>query len=197
MLRVSRSSRAYHHGNLGPALEDAALELLGERGHVALSLREVARQAEVSHNAPYHHFGDRTSLLKRLSERCMAELLETMKAAVAEVDPEEAPHVAALAGGLAYIGYAAEYPERFRVVYDPDVCVPGSPTATMAPLIEEMEQLLVDAVAPLAPEVSDEQVAALTTAAWGSVHGLAELIVAGHVQLEEARPALMALFVRG
>lgn len=197
MLRVSRSSRAYHHGNLGPALEDAALELLGERGHVALSLREVARQAEVSHNAPYHHFGDRTSLLKRLSERCMAELLETMKAAVAEVDPEGAPHVAALAGGLAYIGYAAEYPERFRVVYDPDVCVPGSPTATMAPLIEEMEQLLVDAVAPLAPEVSDEQVAALTTAAWGSVHGLAELIVAGHVQLEEARPALMALFVRG
>ncbi len=197
MLRVSRSIRAYHHGNLGPALEDAALELLGSRGHVALSLREVARQAEVSHNAPYHHFGDRTSLLKRLSERCMAELLETMKAAVSEVDPEEAPHVAALAGGLAYIGYAAEYPERFRVVYDPDVCVPGSPTETMAPLIEEMEQLLVDAVAPLAHDAGAEQVAALTTAAWGSVHGLAELIVAGHVQLDEARPALMALFVRG
>lgn len=197
MLRVSRSSRAYHHGNLGPALEDAALELLGERGHVALSLREVARQAEVSHNAPYHHFGDRTSLLKRLSERCMAELLETMKAAVAEVDPEEAPHVAALAGGLAYIGYAAEYPERFRVVYDPDVCVPGAPTATMAPLIEEMEQLLVDAVSPLAPDADAEALTALTTAAWGGVHGLAELIVAGHVQLEEARPALLALFVRG
>lgn len=197
MLRVSRSSRAYHHGNLGPALEDAALELLGERGHVALSLREVARQAEVSHNAPYHHFGDRTSLLKRLSERCMAELLETMKAAVAEVDPEGAPHVAALAGGLAYIGYAAEYPERFRVVYDPDVCVPGVPTATMAPLIEEMEQLLVDAVSPLAPDADAEALTALTTAAWGGVHGLAELIVAGHVQLEEARPALLALFVRG
>lgn len=197
MLRVSRSSRAYHHGNLGPALEHAALELLGERGHVALSLREVARQAEVSHNAPYHHFGDRTSLLKRLSERCMAELLETMKAAVAEVDPEVAPHVAALAGGQAYIGYAAEYPERFRVVYDPDVCVPGSPTATMAPLIEEMEQLLVDAVSPLAPDAEAEELKALTTAAWGGVHGLAELIVAGHVQLEEARPALLALFVRG
>ena len=197
MLRVSRSSRAYHHGNLGPALEDAALELLGERGHVALSLREVARQAEVSHNAPYHHFGDRTSLLKRLSERCMAELLETMKAAVAEVDPEEAPHAAALAGGLAYIGYAAEYPERFRVVYDPDVCVPGSPTATMAPLIEEMEQLLVDAVSPLAPDADAEALTALTTAAWGGVHGLAELIVAGHVRLEEAHPALLALFVRG
>lgn len=195
MLLVSRSTTAYHHGNLGPVLEDAALDLMRTQGHVSLSLREVARRAGVSHNAPYHHFGDRTALLKRLSERSMSELLEWMRAeraAVAAGTPQEI----AIRVGASYVAYAAHHPERFRVIYDPDVCAPGAPSAAMAPLIAAVEGILAETTASLAPDAPAEVVAALTTAVWATVHGLAELVVAGHISEVEARPALEALLSR-
>ena len=195
MLLVSRSTTAYHHGNLGPALEDAALELMLTQGHATLSLREVARRAGVSHNAPYHHFGDRTALLKRLSERGMAELLDAMREereATAGRDPREA----AVRIGSTYVHYAAQHPERFRLIYDPDVCVPGSPSEAMAPLIGGVEALLAETTASLAPGAEPQVIAALTTAVWAAVHGLAELVVAGHISEAAARPALEALLTR-
>ncbi|WP_285028092.1 TetR/AcrR family transcriptional regulator [Plantibacter sp. ME-Dv--P-122b] len=192
---MSRSTTAYHHGNLGPALEDAALELMRTQGHATLSLREVARRAGVSHNAPYHHFGDRTALLKRLSERGMAELLDAMREereATAGRDPREA----AVRIGSTYVHYAAQHPERFRLIYDPEVCVPGSPSEAMAPLIGGVEALLAETTASLAPGADPQVIAALTTAVWAAVHGLAELVVAGHISEVEARPALEALLTR-
>ena len=66
MWLVSRSRATYHHGNLQAALEDAALSLLATQPAAKISLREVARRAGVSHNAPYNHFGDRAALLSAL-----------------------------------------------------------------------------------------------------------------------------------
>src|SRR5215470_2775019 len=73
------SKRAgYHHGDLRRALLEASLALVEESGIGALSLREVARKAGVSHNAPYHHFKDRGSLLAALAEEGFAELAREM-----------------------------------------------------------------------------------------------------------------------
>lgn len=196
MLLVSRSSTAYHHGNLGPALEDAAFELMQTRGHTTLSLREVARVAGVSHNAPYHHFGDRTALLKRLSERSMEQLLEVMRAARSAAPAGETAQDVAVRVGVAYVAFAARHPERFRVIYDPEVCVPGSPTPTMAPLLTAVEGILAEMTASLLPERESSLLAPLTIGVWASVHGLAELVVAGHISEDEARPALLALLAR-
>jgi AcrR family transcriptional regulator len=192
-LLVSRSGSAYHHGSLKPALEDAALELLHTTSHSELSLREVARVAGVSHNAPYHHFGDRTALLKRLSERSMAELLDSLVTAQAHAATSESPRAQLVTVGAAYVRYAAEHPERFRIIYDPAVCVPGSPTAEMAPLISAVEEILTHATHAISPTVAPTTLTALTTGVWGAVHGLAELVVAGHITRDEAEPALVAL----
>lgn len=202
MLLVSRSEAAYHHGNLVPAIERAALELMRSQGHASLSLREVARQAGVSHNAPYHHFGDRSALLKRLSERSMAELLGALQ--TAEQQAEESgidagsEHAYATAIGVAYVGYAADHPERFRLIYDPKVCIPGAPSAAMEPLLHSVEEILAAATAALIPGGEPAAVATLATGVWGAVHGLAELVVAGHISRAEVPLALEALLgVRG
>ena len=53
----------YHHANLRKTLLDAAVALVGEVGPRAFTLREVARRAGVSHNAPYRHFSSKDELL--------------------------------------------------------------------------------------------------------------------------------------
>lgn len=187
MLRMSRSGAAYHHGNLGPTLEEAALELLEERSAAALSLREVARRAGVSHNAPYHHFGDRQQLLKRVAVRAMAELVRAQTEAVAA---QREPTARLRALGEAYVGYAVARPHAFQAIFDPDICVPGAPTEEMAPLITANEDLLAD----VAREVwGVDALAARCAGLWGSVHGLATLVVAGHLPADGVGPALDTL----
>ncbi|WP_229506636.1 TetR/AcrR family transcriptional regulator [Massilia sp. BJB1822] len=51
--------KPYHHGNPHDSLLDAADALLAQTGAQALTLREVAKAAGVSHVAPYHHFPGR------------------------------------------------------------------------------------------------------------------------------------------
>src|SRR5258707_3669661 len=64
---VTVATDRYHHGDLPNALRRAAVEVIEERGLAAFSLREVARRAGVSHNAPAHHFGDVRGLLTSLA----------------------------------------------------------------------------------------------------------------------------------
>ncbi|MDZ5660689.1 TetR/AcrR family transcriptional regulator [Nocardioides sp. S-58] len=189
---MSRSAGGYHHGNLQAALEDAALDLLETTSAAKISLREVARRAGVSHNAPYHHFGDRAALLGALGVRGMAALLAAQEEAVAGVDGTVA-RVRAL--GLAYVRYAASHPQAFSLVFDPDYCAADEPSAEMAPLIRRNEELLGGLVGELVREPGYEgrDPLALSAALWSTVHGMAQLIMLGHLPLEAAEPALQAL----
>ena len=183
---MSRSS--YHHGDLAPALEAAAMALLAEQPAGSISLREVARRAGVSHNAPYHHFGDRTQLLKVLAERSLAELVAAERAVGARDDLS--PLARAREFATVYLDFALDRPHAFAAIYDPTICIPGAPTATMAPLIDEIEALLAQLAADLRPELSGAALAEFAAALWGLAHGLAELGRAGHLSAEASRAAL-------
>jgi AcrR family transcriptional regulator len=79
------ADRPYHHGNLRAALLAQAERTVRERGVQDLSLRELARDAGVSHGAPRRHFADRQALLDALAEagfeRLGAELRSAFYAA--------------------------------------------------------------------------------------------------------------------
>ena len=74
---------AYHHGDLRRSLLDAALGLVASHGVQGFTLREAARAANVSHNAPYRHFSSRTHLLIEMAIEGQGHLLNALKAAVA------------------------------------------------------------------------------------------------------------------
>src|SRR5689334_1657694 len=66
--RKPAAEHAYHHGDLRNALIQAGLKILAKEGAQALTLREVARRANVSHAAPYRHFASKEALLAAIAE---------------------------------------------------------------------------------------------------------------------------------
>ena len=69
MPRTRVQERPYHHGDLRHAIVQAALEILRETQSLEFSLRELARRAGVSHNAPYKHFSDKRELWRLFQPR--------------------------------------------------------------------------------------------------------------------------------
>src|SRR3974390_2475074 len=81
--------RPYHHGDLRRAIINAALEILSETQSVEFSLRELARRAGVSHNAPYKNFADKRELLAAVSAAGFELLTKRMRDEIAGLsDPE-------------------------------------------------------------------------------------------------------------
>ena len=69
----------YHRENLRQTLLEAAVTLIGEVGPRAFTLREVARRAGVSHNAPYRHFSSKDDLLVAVACNCAVAATWTLR----------------------------------------------------------------------------------------------------------------------
>jgi AcrR family transcriptional regulator len=118
MAKTKRASRVrpYHHGDLRGALIEAALDLVTEEQDWTFSLREVARRAGVSHNAPYNHFADKQDLLIAVAAAGFEQLRDRMRVAIARI---AAPDKALLACGRAYIEQALRNPALYRLMFGP------------------------------------------------------------------------------
>ncbi len=79
--------RPFHHGNLRAVLLEQAEVMLRDQGVDGLSLRELARQAGVSHGAPRSHFIDRQALLDALAEQGFDRFTDQIRAALAIPGP--------------------------------------------------------------------------------------------------------------
>src|ERR1700756_5605345 len=90
MPKLPADDRPYHHGDLRRAIVKAALEILHETQSLEFSLRELARRAGVSHNAPYKHFADKRELLAAVSGAGFEMLTKLMAGEMARLsDPRE------------------------------------------------------------------------------------------------------------
>ena len=117
MVRAFRPSArdSYHHGNLGPALIDAAVALLDETQDWAFSLREVARRAGVSHNAPYKHFPEKRDLLAAVAARGFEALAERMLSSLQGLTSD--PRAELLACGRAFVEHGVANPALYRLMF--------------------------------------------------------------------------------
>lgn len=109
---------AYHHGDLRRSLMDAALGLVATNGVQGFTLREAARAANVSHNAPYRHFPSRTHLLIELAIEGQGLLLKALQSAVARV-ADHTDRVQRL--GIGYMEFAIAHAAHFRIMFSSDV----------------------------------------------------------------------------
>jgi AcrR family transcriptional regulator len=194
----------YHHGNLRQALLDAAMGLVRERGIDGLTLREVARRAGVSHTAPYHHFADKGALVSALAEESFARFTETFRETATRTGGDHLDRIRAI--GAAYVRFAFDDPERFKLMWRPELRSVGDDSAVdLAGLASY--QVLIDEVAAgqAAGEIREEDTGLLSLAAWSVVHGFAVLVIDGPLrdqlttwsQVEPLLEPVLDLAVRG
>ncbi|NYV73406.1 TetR/AcrR family transcriptional regulator [Streptomyces sp. UH6] len=155
------TARRYHHGDLRRVALAATAEAIEEGGSpAALSLRDVARRAGVSHAAFTHHFGSKPGLLTALATEGYTLLADAL--GTAGDDRVEA--------GVAYVRFAAGHPAHFKVMFQPGLYHPDDPGLRAA------EQRAGQALRAVLPDSADENA---RRAAWSIVHGFAGLWLSG------------------
>src|SRR6478752_5980214 len=107
--------RPYHHGDLRRVLIDAALQLVGEGGADAVSVREAARRAGVSPGAPFRHFPSRDALMQAVAEEAQRRVRAEIEAGLAGA-PAGDPLARFRCLGLAYLHWAMRNPTHFEII---------------------------------------------------------------------------------
>ncbi len=149
-------------------------QLLDEGGPAALSMREVARRAGCTHQAPYHYFEDRESILAALVCDGFDELTRHLLLANERARLENA-RAALVASGLAYVGFAVSHPGVFRIMFRPDMCNPAR-----FPEIVQASARAHEALDQLNRIVHGRRATpALATILWAHVHGMSCLLLDG------------------
>jgi AcrR family transcriptional regulator len=183
----SAEERPYHHGDLRRALVEAALELVHEEQDWSFSLREVARRAGVSHNAPYNHFPDKQALLAAVASAGFRALGERMSA-VAGVKNAE---TALIRIGIAYVKFGVENPAHYRLMFGSALMrAQGGPPKEFAEAAQRTRAILTEVMDRGAREgvfaasaTKKKDLEAAVVCAWASVHGLTMLLIDERVDI--------------
>ena len=163
----------YHHGDLRPALVDAAIDVIAERGVRDFSMAEASRRLGVTTAAPYRHFADRDELLAAVATRALTVFAAMLSAAADAVDTS-AERLAAMAG--AYVRFAAQQRPLFAALFSSGLDKSRHPELQRA--WEPVDALLTSV--PLEVCAGDSAAAeALSDAIEASAHGYAMLLTDG------------------
>ncbi|SNS40712.1 transcriptional regulator, TetR family [Geodermatophilus saharensis] len=165
------AEQPYHHGDLRAALLDRAAQQLRTGTVADLSLRALARDLGVSHAAPNRHFPDRQAFLAALARAGW----ERLDSALAAADPGAGaglrPRLLAL--GRAYVHFATGEPALLELMF----AGKAAGESHEGPGLSGPDAVVADAQAR--GEVRAGDPAALATALWAALHGVAALSVSG------------------
>jgi len=161
------------------------MDLVRERGVDGFTLREVARRAGVSHNAPYHHFRDRSALVAAVVVDGFEDFTRVLEGAAARAHGGDLGRIRAL--GLAYVRYAREDPGRFTLLWRPELRegadlqeVEAAGERSYLPLLRALEEARASGTVTVAVGLEEQALAA-----WATVHGLAMLLIDGPLRVQE------------
>lgn len=152
---------------------DAALEIIATAGPDAVSMREVARRAGVSHQAPYHYFSDRAGIFAAIATEGFETLTREFQAVLAEGShPSQRCFEA-------YVRVARQHPGHFRVMFRADLCGIATHETTRGAADAAFAELLRMVDRTIGRPTDPDESLVWATLMWSTAHGLATLLIDG------------------
>jgi AcrR family transcriptional regulator len=187
--------RGYHHGDLRRTLIEAARVLVTESQDWTFSLREVARRAGVSHNAPYNHFPEKRDMLAAVAADGFEYLRQRTLKAIRET---QSAREALARCAHAYVQSGVENPALYRLMFGsalardnqwPDEAHAAGQRAKA--VIEEIVQR-GSGSGEFAVDTDDaDELAGVVLSLWSAVHGLTMFVIDGMTGSSRAVPDLV------
>ena len=145
-----------------------------------MSLRKIAKMAEVSATAPYSHFRDKQAVLAELATEGFEELADTMEHSASLQSSSSPDRLTSLAQG--YVTFAMQNPALFQLMFGPAVSgLLLSPSLVSAGT--RAYKLMESAVAERMTNSDDQsKVPVAAAGAWSMVHGVSTLLIDGRLK---------------
>ncbi|HEY4642548.1 MAG TPA: TetR/AcrR family transcriptional regulator [Thermoanaerobaculia bacterium] len=160
---------------------DAARELFVAEGYEAVTMRRIADRIEYSPTAIYFHFKDKDALM---GELCAVDFY-TLATQLTKIARVEDPIERLRRIGKAYAGFAAEFPNHYRLMFMTPHPVGTLPEDAMQrhgnpeeDAYAFLKATVAEAIAQnrLKPEHDDAELVSQTM--WAGVHGVVSLHIA-------------------
>ncbi|MEV4704418.1 TetR/AcrR family transcriptional regulator [Actinoplanes sp. NPDC049316] len=163
--------------DLRSRLVAAGVGLVAEQGTAALSLREIARRAGVSHGAPRRYFPTHRDLLAAVARIGY----ERLSARIDRLDRHGDPHRDLLALGRLYLDFARTERGMFELMFRHELLRGNQEglRAASKPLFGILVDLLPDRPGA----------AARSGAFWATLHGIAQLSLWGSLEVVDSGDA--------
>ena len=156
----------------------AAVKYVADNGPDGLSFRQIAADAGVSHQAPYHHFGDRSAIFGEIALEGFRKFAVVMGApARADEDAENCVRLCER-----YVDFAIANKGHFRVMFRADLCQMHESPETQKAADDAFATLLEAVSEMVGDSASIEEIRVQATAMWSLAHGLATLIIDGPLE---------------
>ncbi|MGC4864210.1 TetR/AcrR family transcriptional regulator [Micromonospora sp. DT53] len=154
------------------------VDLVLREGQSAVSLREIARRAGVSHGAPRRYFPTHVDLLSAIAREGFADLTARIEQTMRDVGADPRTRLTALA--RTYLDFAAAHRGMFELMFRHDLLDSGRLRLreTSLPLFAILADLVAGARRP-----TDAPAAVLAGALWANLHGIAQLWAWGSLPL--------------
>lgn len=187
----AKKTSSYHHGNLKEELLQTALEMIETDGLDSITLRELTQRLGTSRSAVYRHFASKEALILGVIEKGY-EQLNLLFTPIFE-DRTQSVAVRFETMGRAYLDFAIEHPNLYRLLFGEkfrqereEICDYKNETqaaglyALIALLTEAQEEGIIARENPMVQ-------AAMV---WASIHGLASLLIDGHLLMSDNMEAI-------
>ena len=156
----------------------AAVKYVADNGPDGLSFRQIAADAGVSHQAPYHHFGDRSAIFGEIALEGFRKFAVVMGApARADEDTENCVRLCER-----YVDFAIANKGHFRVMFRADMSQTHESPETQKAADDAFATLLAAVSEMVGDSASIDEIRIQATAMWSLAHGLATLIIDGPLE---------------
>jgi AcrR family transcriptional regulator len=177
-------------GSTKQRLVTAAAELLDQGGQESVTLRAVAEQVGVSHNAPYRHFRDRSALLAGVARHDFATIGDAFQRALT-TSPNAAS--AMKAAVVAFTAYGLAHRARYRLLFS-DPSLPADEELKKAAFAPFETFVRIVSWGQAEKNLPPSDPVALSGLIFAAMHGALDLEIGGRAAEGKGLGSVMATF---